>query len=176
MIQYNLRSLRLSCIFFVDMCVRQVSLRSRCIPRYFKFSACVSCYLGGRGGTRALFCGEINLDWFRLTCLHTPFFNQNWILFKCVCSLCVATAGSSCIVLTAVSSAQVAVVLSAVVGESAVYVRQRSGPNTLPAARQIEQGEGMYIPQKITKRFILGLVKLGGIRSLLLSLTINPTR
>ena len=48
------------------------------------------------------------------------FFNQNWILFKCVCGLCVAVAGSSCIVRTAVSSAKVAVVLSAVVGKSAV--------------------------------------------------------
>jgi len=48
------------------------------------------------------------------------FFNQNWILFKCVCSLCVAIAGSSCIVRTAVSSAKVAVVLSAVLSKSAL--------------------------------------------------------
>ena len=48
------------------------------------------------------------------------FFNQNWISFKCVCSLCVAIAGSSCIVRTAVSSAKMAVVLSALVGKSAV--------------------------------------------------------
>jgi len=48
------------------------------------------------------------------------FFDHNWILFKCVCSLRVAVAGSSCVIRTAVSSAKVAVVLSAVVGKSAV--------------------------------------------------------
>ena len=48
------------------------------------------------------------------------FFNYNWILFKCVCSLCVAIAGSLCVVRMAVSSAKVAVVLSAIVGKSPV--------------------------------------------------------
>jgi hypothetical protein len=47
-------------------------------------------------------------------------FNHNWILFKCVWSLCDAMAGSSCVARTAVSSAKVAVELSAVVGKSAV--------------------------------------------------------
>jgi hypothetical protein len=47
-------------------------------------------------------------------------FNHNWILFKCVRSLCDAMAGSPCIARTAVSSAKVAVELSAVVGKSAV--------------------------------------------------------
>ena len=32
------------------------------------------------------------------------FFNHNWISFKCVCSLRVAVAGSSCVVRKAVSS------------------------------------------------------------------------
>jgi hypothetical protein len=53
--------------------------------------------------------------------LHKPFFfNHGRILFKLVCSLCVAIAGSSCVVRTVVSSAKVAVVLSAAVGMSAV--------------------------------------------------------
>ena len=62
------------------------------------------------------------------------FFNHNWILFKCtrICSMCVAVAGSSWVVRTAVSSGKLAVVLSAVVGKSAVSSRQRSGPSKLP--------------------------------------------
>jgi hypothetical protein len=55
-------------------------------------------------------------------------FNNNWILFKCVWSLCYAMAGSPCVVRTAVScvarttvsSAKLAVELPAVVGKSAV--------------------------------------------------------
>jgi hypothetical protein len=48
------------------------------------------------------------------------FFNHCWILFKLFCSMCVAIAGFSCVVRTAMSSAKVAGVLSAVVGKSAV--------------------------------------------------------
>ena len=40
------------------------------------------------------------------------FLNHILVLFKLVCSLCVAIAGSSCVVRTAVSSAKVAAVLS----------------------------------------------------------------
>jgi hypothetical protein len=47
-------------------------------------------------------------------------FNRNWILFRCVWSLCDAMAGSSCVVRTAVSFAKVVVELSAVVAKSAV--------------------------------------------------------
>jgi hypothetical protein len=49
-----------------------------------------------------------------------PRFNHNWILFKCVSSLCDDMARSSCVVRMAVSSAKVAVKLSAVVGKSVV--------------------------------------------------------
>ena len=48
------------------------------------------------------------------------FFSHSWILFKLVCSLCVAITGSSCVAKTAVSPVKVAVMLLAVVGRSAV--------------------------------------------------------
>ena len=53
---------------------------------------------------------------------------------RAVCSLCVAISGSAWAVRTAVSSAKVAVSVSAVAGKSAVYRRYRSGPRTLPYA------------------------------------------
>ena len=74
------------------------------------------------------------------------FFNHNWILFRCVCSVRVVSARSSCVVKTAVSSVKVAVVLSAIVGKSAVKVDREVGPTHCPVARQIAPGEGMYIP------------------------------
>ena len=48
------------------------------------------------------------------------FFSHSWILFKLVCSLCVAITESSCVAKTALSPAKVAVTVSAVVGRSAV--------------------------------------------------------
>jgi len=51
------------------------------------------------------------------------FFSHNWMSRKCNCNLCEAIAGFSCAVRTRVSSAKVAVVLSSVVGRSAVYRR-----------------------------------------------------
>jgi hypothetical protein len=45
MIQYSLRILRSSFFLFVDMFLRQVSFRSRCIARYFTSSGWVSCLL-----------------------------------------------------------------------------------------------------------------------------------
>jgi hypothetical protein len=47
-------------------------------------------------------------------------FSHNWILFRCVWSLCDAMAGSPCVARTAVSSAKLAVQLSVAVGKSAV--------------------------------------------------------
>ena len=48
-------------------------------------------------------------------------FNHDWILFRCICSLCAAiVVGSSWTVRIAVSSAKVAVVLFARVGRSAI--------------------------------------------------------
>ena len=81
-----------------------------------------------------MFFFRLKLTWadFVSFAFMRHFFNHNWILSKCVCSLRVAIAGSSCVVMTAVSFAKVAVVLSAVVDKSAVYSRWRSEPNTLP--------------------------------------------
>jgi len=59
-------------------------------------------------------------------------FNHDWILFTCICSLCSAILGPSWTVRIAVSSAKVAVVLFARVGRSAVLIRYRRGPSTLP--------------------------------------------
>jgi len=120
-IQYNLRSLRSSCFLFVDMCLRQVTFRSRCLRRYFTSSVWVSCVLfRWTGGHVFFFRVKVTWTYFVSCAFIHHFFNHNWILFKCICSLCVAIAGSSCVVRTAVSSAKVAVVLSAVVGKSAV--------------------------------------------------------
>ena len=71
------------------------------------------------GGTRDLFRVKITWTDFVSFAFISHFFNQNWRLFKCVCSQCVTVAGISCTVTTAVSSAKTAVVLSAVVGKSA---------------------------------------------------------
>jgi hypothetical protein len=69
------------------------------------------------------------------------FFNHNWILFKCICSLCVGIAGSSCVFRMAVSSTKVAVVLSAVVGSQLCKVHREMGQVHCPVARQIEPCE-----------------------------------
>ena len=71
-------------------------------------------------GTCILFRVKVTWTDFVSFAFIRHYFNHNWILFKCICSLCVAMAGSSCVVSTAVSSAKVAVVLSAFVGKSAV--------------------------------------------------------
>jgi len=124
MIQYSLRILRSSCFPFEDMCLRQVSFRSRCIPRYFTSSGWVICLLFSWTGGH-LFFFKVKVTWtdfvsFTFKCY---FFSHSWILFILFRSLCVIIAGSSCVVRTAVSSAKIAVVLQAVVGRSAVYSR-----------------------------------------------------
>jgi hypothetical protein len=102
------------------MCLRQVSFRPRCILRYFTSSGWVSCLLFSWIGGHAFFF-KVKVTWTDcFIYLHTPFFKHSCILFRFVCSLCVAIAGFSRVVRTAASSAKVAVVLSAVVGKSAV--------------------------------------------------------
>ena len=69
-----------------------------------------------------MFFFKVKLTWtdfvsFAFIC---HIFSHSWILFKLVCSLCVAIAGSSCVAKTAVSSVKVAVMLSTVVGRLAV--------------------------------------------------------
>ena len=80
-----------------------------------------SCLLVRRMGGYVLFF-RVKVIWtdFVSFAFTRHFFSHNWILFKCICSLCSAIAGCSCIVRTAVSSAKVAVMLSAVVCEPAV--------------------------------------------------------
>jgi len=103
------------------MCLRQVSLQSRWMPRYFTSSA------WGRYSLFNLTVGHVILLRVKVTC--TDFasfafifhvFNHDWILFRCICSLCTAIVGSSWTVRIAVSSAKVAVVLFARVGRSTV--------------------------------------------------------
>jgi len=111
MIQYSLRSLRSSCFLFADMCLCEVSFRSKCIPRYFTSSGWVSwLLLSWTGGHVFFFKVKVTWTYFGSFTFINHFFNHSWILFKLVCSLCVAIAGSSCVVRTAVSSAKTAVV------------------------------------------------------------------
>ncbi len=51
------------------------------------------------------------------------FLSQFCISYRAVCNLCVAITGSTCVVRIAVSSAKVAISVSAVTGRSAVYMR-----------------------------------------------------
>jgi hypothetical protein len=91
--------------------------------------------------------GHVSLLRVKVTCtdlvsfafiLHV--FNHDWISFRCNYSLCVASAGFSCTVSMAVSSAKVAVVLLARVGRSAVKIRYSRGPSTLPCGTPARTG------------------------------------
>jgi hypothetical protein len=71
--------------------------------------------------------GHVDLLRVKVTCTDFAslafilrLYNHDCILFKCRCSLCVASVGFSWTVSIAVSSAKVAVVLLASVGRSAV--------------------------------------------------------
>ena len=79
--------------------------------------------LVGQGDTSSLLWVKVTWIDFVSFAFIRHFFIHNWLLFKCICSLCVATAGSSCVIRTAVSSTKVAAVLSVVVGKSAVWSR-----------------------------------------------------
>jgi hypothetical protein len=89
--------------------------------QYFTSSVWVSCFFFSWTGRHVFFL-RVNVTWtdFVSFAFIRHFFNRDWILFKCICSQCVAIAGYSCVVRMAVSFAKVAVVLSAVVGKSAV--------------------------------------------------------
>ena len=86
------------------MCLCQVSLWSRWIPRYFTSSA------WGKYSLFNLTGGHVILLRVKVTCtdfasfafiLHV--FNHDWILFRCIYSLCAAILGSSWTVRIAVS-------------------------------------------------------------------------
>jgi hypothetical protein len=91
------------------------------MPMYFTSSVWVSCLLFRWTGRHVSFF-RVKIIWtdFVSFAFIRHFFNHNWILFKCSCRMCVAIAGSSCVVRAAVSSTKLAVVLSAVVGKSAM--------------------------------------------------------
>ena len=173
MIQYNLRSLRLRCFLFVDMCLRQVSFRSICVPRHLTSSAWVSCLLFRCTGGHVLFFGVkvtwadfVSFAFIRHVSTKIGFCLNVFAVWVSLLPDLQVYLGRQC----RPHSGGCAVSRLCTVGREV-------GPTHCPAAcRQIEQGEGIYIPYKITIRFILRLVKLGGIRSLLLSLTINPAR
>jgi hypothetical protein len=65
---------------------------------------------------------------------YSPFFKQLRIAVKLVCSLREATTVllSEAEASTAVTSAKFAVVVSGVIGRSAMYTRYNKGPRTLP--------------------------------------------
>jgi hypothetical protein len=105
----------------------QVSLLSRCSPRYLTSSLFI--WTEGHGPLRVVNITWIDLDSFAFI-LHL--LNQSWIAIRSVCSFCEVKAGSLFTATTAVSSAKVAVVDSGEAGRPAVYSRYNNGPRTLP--------------------------------------------
>jgi hypothetical protein len=107
---------------FVKMCLCQVSLLSRCSPRYLTSSSWGSCiliiWIGGHVSLRVVNVTWIDLDSSAFI-LHS--LNQSWIANRSVCSFCEAMAGSLSMATTAVSSAKIVVIHSGEVGRSAVY-------------------------------------------------------
>ena len=91
------------------------------VQMYAQLLYVFSCLLVRWMGGHVLFF-RVKVSWtnFVSFAFTRHFFSHSLILFICVCSLCSAIAGSLCIVRTAVSSAKVEVMLSAVVGKSAV--------------------------------------------------------
>jgi hypothetical protein len=118
---------------FAKMCLCQVSLLSRCRPRYLISSSWGSCTLfirtGGHVSLRI-----VNVTWIDLDSLAfiLHFLNLFWIASRLVRSFCVAMAGSLSVATTALSSAKVAAADSGEVGRPAVYSGYNNGPRTLP--------------------------------------------
>ena len=67
-----------------------------------------------------MFEGEGNMGGFCLIDFHTPFFEPLLNLSRAVCNLCLAITGSAWAARTAVSSAKLAVSVSAIASKSAV--------------------------------------------------------
>jgi hypothetical protein len=123
-IQYSFRNCRSRCLLLVVMCLRQVSRRSRCSPRYLTSSGCTRetpfSWTGGhedRLSVKVTWVDFISLAFMR------HFLSQFCTAESAVWSLYAAISGVACEASTAVSSAKVAVVVSGVVGRSAVYMR-----------------------------------------------------
>jgi hypothetical protein len=100
-----------SCFHFAKKCLCQLSLLSRCSPRYllssFWGSYTLFIWTGGHISLRVVNVMWIDLDSFAFI-LHVS--NKSWIASRSVCSFCEAMAGSLSIATIAVSSAKVAVV------------------------------------------------------------------
>jgi hypothetical protein len=102
------------------MCLCQVNLLSRCIPRYLTSSSWGSCTFFIWTGEQVSLRVE-NVTWIDLDSLAFifHFLNQSLIAIKLVCSFCEAMAGSLSVASTAVSSEKFAMVGS---GQSQSYV------------------------------------------------------
>ena len=123
-IQYSFRNCRSRCFLLVVMCLRQVSRRSRCSPRYLASSGwtreTLFSWTGGhddRLSMKVRWVDFISLAFIR------HFLSHCCTAERAVWSLWVAISGVGCVASTAVSSAKVADVVSGVVGRSAVHRR-----------------------------------------------------
>jgi hypothetical protein len=119
----------------IPSCFRlcQVSLLSRCSPRYLTSSSwwdlyVIYMYQG------PCFPSCVNVMWTDLDpwAFILLFSNQFWIAASLVCSLCEAMAGSLYVAATAILLANVTLVDCGEVGRSEVYSRYNRGPRTLP--------------------------------------------
>jgi hypothetical protein len=92
---------------FVKMCLCQVSLLSRCSPRYLTSWGSFALFIltGVHVSLRIVNMTWIDLDLLLAFILH--FLNQFWIASRLVCSLCAAMARSLSVATTAVSLAKV---------------------------------------------------------------------
>jgi hypothetical protein len=113
-----------SCFRFVNMCLRQTSLLSRCKPRYFTSSSWGRCTLfrwtGGQGSARVVNVIYTDQDLLAFI-LYT--FNHFCISSSLVCIFCESMPVSLSVASTALSSANFAVANSVEVDRSAMYSR-----------------------------------------------------
>jgi hypothetical protein len=132
--QYILVRVVPCCFRFAKMCLCQVSLLSKCSPRYLISSSWGSCmlFIRTRRHTSLLM---VNVTWTNLDPLAfiLHFLNQFWTASRLVCSFCEAIAESLPVATTAVSSAKVTVADYCEVHRSAVYSRYNNDSRILPA-------------------------------------------
>jgi hypothetical protein len=119
--QHIFLNLRLSCFLFILICFAQVSLRSRCISRYFTSFSCgrATLFIWAVGQVKFLVVNVICADFVWLTFIFHFFVHCSRLLIS-FWSLAVAVSGWSSGASIAVSSAKVAVFVSSLVGKSAV--------------------------------------------------------
>jgi hypothetical protein len=81
----SFRRLRSNCFRLVVMFLRQVSLRSRCVPRHFTSSGWSRCLLFNlTGGHVMLLRVKVTCTDFALFAFILHVFNHDWILFRCI--------------------------------------------------------------------------------------------